>query len=175
MRSFYITVCFFLHAIMLKAQQREFPESWTGHWKGELQWFRTGKPEPQKVNMELHIQKGDSAGTYTWQIIYGSVTEDNRPYILKAVDTAAGHWQIDEMNGIILDQYRVGDRFSGAFTVQGNTIVNSYHLSGDKLVVEFYTITAKPIAVTGNGTEESPKVDSYRVGGFQQAVLSKVN
>ncbi|HRF19107.1 MAG TPA: hypothetical protein PK977_13120, partial [Chitinophagaceae bacterium] len=49
--------------------QSSFPESWMGNWKGELQWFRTGTTEPQKVNMELRIQKGDSAGNYTWHLV----------------------------------------------------------------------------------------------------------
>lgn len=159
----------------LFAQTSNFPADWTGHWKGELQWFKTGKDEPQKVNMELHIQPGDSTGTFTWQIIYGAATEDNRPYLLKPVNPAAGHWQIDERNGIVLDQFFVGNRFCGAFTVQNSTIINNYQLTGDKLVVEFYSLAAKPLGTTGSGTEDSPKVDSYRVGSFQQAVLTKVN
>ncbi len=155
------------------SQNAAFPNGWLGNWKGELHWYRAGKTEPQKVNMELRIQPGDSSGHYTWGIIYGSATEDNRPYILKPKDTAAGHWIIDERNGIVLDQFLVGNVFSGAFTVQNNTIVNSYRLENDRLTIEFYSLGAKPFAVTGNGTEESPRVDTYRVGSYQKAVLSK--
>jgi len=39
--------------------------------------------------------------------------------------------------------------------------------------VEFFSIGAKPIATTGHGTEESPAVDSYRVGSYQKAVLRR--
>ncbi len=156
------------------SQSTDFPAGWVGNWKGELKWFRAGKPEPQKVSMELRIHPGDSSGHYTWGIIYGSASEDNRPYILMPKDSAAGHWVIDERNGILLDQFRVGNTFSGAFTVQNNTIVNSYRLDNDQLVVEFYSISAKPLSVTGNGTQDSPRVDSYRVGSYQKAVLSRV-
>lgn len=155
-------------------QSPAFPDTWVGNWKGELQWFRTGKPESQKVDMELRIQPGDSSGHYTWGIVYGSFSADYRPYILKPKDINAGHWVIDERNGIVLDQFWVGDSFNGAFTVQNNTIVNSYRMDKDQLTVEFYSISAKPLSVTGNNTEESPRVDSYRVGSYQKAILSRV-
>ena len=153
------------------AQSNSFPQSWTGNWKGELQWYKTGRIEPQKVSMELRIQPCDSGSNYTWQIIYGSATEDNRPYILAKKDTTGTHWVIDENNGIVLDQFWVGNKFCGAFTVMGNTIVNNYWIEDDKLMIEFYSIAAKPITTTGNGTEESPKVDSYKIGSYQKAVL----
>ena len=125
--------------------------------------------------MELRIHPADSAGTWNWQIIYGSEAEDNRPYKLVRKDTAGIHWVIDENNGIILDQYWVADKFSGAFTVLNSTIVNSYWMENNKLMVEFYHVSAKPIATTGKGTDESPHVDSYRVGGYQKAVLTRIN
>lgn len=156
------------------SQSTTFPQSWVGNWKGELEWFKTGKTEPQKVNMELRIQPTDIPGTFTWQIIYGAATEDNRPYTLIAKDTTKTHWVIDELNGIVLDQYWVGNKFCGAFTVMGNTIINNYWKENDKLIVEFYSIGAKPVATTGNGTEESPSVDSYKIGSYQKAVLQRL-
>ena len=128
---------------------------------------------PQKVKMQLIIKPADSTNTYTWQIIYGDRGEDNRPYILKPVDTAKGHWRVDERNGIILDQYFVGERFTSAFTVQNSTIIDSYWREGDDLVAEFYNITAKPVATTGKGTEDSPKVDSYGTRSYQRAVMKR--
>jgi hypothetical protein len=151
-----------------------FPQSFMGHWKGTLYWYPTGKPDPQTVNMELHILPGDSAGQYTWQIVYGKVTDDNRPYVLKAVDSAKGHWVIDEKNGIMLDSYWVGQHFCGAFTVQGNTILDSYWIENGQLHVEFFSYKQTPLATTGKGTEDSPKVDSYRIGSYQKAVLMKM-
>ena len=156
-------------------QTNSFPKSWEGSWKGELLWYKTGKPDPQKVNMELRIHPADSLNTWTWQIIYGSETEDNRPYKLILKDSAGIHWVIEENNGIVLDQYWVADKFSGAFTVQNSTIMNSYWMEKDKLFIEFYHVSAKPVATTGKGTEDSPKVDSYRVGAYQKAVLTRIN
>ncbi len=121
--------------------------------------------------MELIIHPTDSANTYTWQIIYGDAGKDNRPYILLPVDTAKGHWRIDERNGIVLDQWWVGPRFTSAFTVGSTTIVDSYWRESDALMVEFYSLSAKPVTTTGNGNDTSPKVDSYTTKGYQRARL----
>lgn len=162
-----------LVSVSVTAQTRSFPKEWEGNWKGELQWYKTGKNEPQKVNMELRIHPADSINTWTWQIIYGSESEDNRPYNLIMKDTSGIHWVIDEKDGIILDQYWVGNKFCGAFTVQNSTIINSYWMEKNKLLVEFYNVSAKPIATTGKGTEDSPKVDSYKIGSYQKATLTR--
>jgi hypothetical protein len=160
-------------SLTVKSQTSEFPKSWAGNWKGELQWYKTGNPEPKNVNMELIIRPADSTGNYSWQIIYGSPKEDSRPYILKAKDAAKGHWVIDELNGIVLDQYWIGEKLCGVFTVMGNTIVNNYRLENGMLLVEFYSFSARPVATTGNGTEDSPSVESYSIGSYQKAVLHR--
>lgn len=170
MKSVFLSCCFFVLALSSFAQ-KPFPESFTGHWQGDLYWYQAGKKDPQKVKMQLIIRPTDTAAVYTWQIIYGDKGEDNRPYLLKPVDTANGHWQIDEQNGIVLDQYFIGNRFTSAFTVQTTTIVDSYWREGKNLAAEFYSLTAKPVATTGQGTEESPKVDSYGTKGYQKAIL----
>jgi hypothetical protein len=174
MKEFFLTCCFFVWST-LGFSQSGFPQAFIGHWQGELLWYKTGKKVPQKVKMQLVIQPTDTSNVYTWQIIYGKKNEDNRPYLLKPVDTAQGHWQVDERNGIILDQYFVGNRFTSAFTVQSTTIVDSYWREGKNLIAEFYSLTAKPVATTGLGTEESPNVDSYGTRGYQRAVLKQAS
>jgi hypothetical protein len=151
--------------------QSTFPAGWTGLWKGDLLWYNSPGKEPKKIEMQLSIQKGDTS--WTWQMSYGKPGEDNRPYSLFPVDSIKGHWAINEHNGIVLDQYFLANRLTGAFTVGQNTIINSYELRGDSLMVEFNSLQAKPINVTGLGTEDSPKVDSYRVQSFQRAVLTR--
>lgn len=158
---------------LLQAQTvSEFPKTWLGHWEGELSWYAGGNA-PKKVKMQLKIQPADTAGHYTWQLIYGDQAEDNRPYILKPIDASKGHWVIDERNGIVLDQFLIGPVFSGAFTVMGSTIVNNYQLEKDRLIVEFYSLVAKPIRQSGEGTQESPTVDSYAVRSYQKAILKR--
>jgi len=44
-------------------------------------------------------------------------------------------------------------------------------MENGKLMAEFYSISGKPIATTGKGTEDSPLVDSYKVATYQRAAL----
>jgi hypothetical protein len=171
MRSTFILVALFFSTSVFA--QQNFPNGWKGSWKGDLLWHKKGQKLPEKVNMELRILPADS-GKWNWQIIYGKETEDNRPYLLVKKDTAGVHWAIDEKNGIVLDQYWVGNKLSGAFTVSNNTIINNYWMEKGKLMVEFYSISSTPISTTGNGTDESPKVDNYEVKSYQKAILTKV-
>ena len=139
------------------------------NWHGFLSGSR-----PKHVPMQLLIQpSADTAGHFTWHIIYKDQSKDSRPYRLKPVDTLTGHWLIDERNGILLDQYWVGNRFSGAFSVSNATIVNTYYLEDDKLIVEFISYPLKSVRTSGKGNKEIPFVESYAVKSFQRAVLSR--
>jgi len=168
----FIATLLFLFTLSARAQ--EFPKQFTGNWKGELLWYQVGKKEPQKVAMELHIHPADTINQYTWQLAYGKPGEDMRPYILKPVDTAKGHWVIDERNGIVLDQYWIGGKFCSAFTVKTSTITDCYWIEGGKMHIEFITTAAKPINTTGGSTKDIPPVDSYAVKSYQKAILTRV-
>lgn len=159
--------------IVSTARAQNIPKEFIGHWEGELQWFQVGKKDPQKVKMQLIIQPADTAAQYTWQIIYGEKSEDNRPYLLKPVDTSKGHWVIDERNGILIDQYWIGNRFTSNFTVQSSTILNSYWMEGNELIAEFYSISSKPITTSGGTSEDIPTVNSYAAKAYQKAILKK--
>lgn len=165
------SLLFLLFPIFSVSQQGSFPQSWVGNWKGELSWFAQPGENPRQVNMELRIQPSDSAHRFSWQIIYGNANEDNRPYTLIAKDSSKGHWVIDEHNGIVLDQYWIAGKLSGAFTVMNSTIINNYWMEEGKLHVEFYSISAKPVSTTGKGDKDSPFVNSYQVKSYQKAVL----
>lgn len=154
--------------------QKGFPASFTGHWQGEIGWWRQGATGPKKFRMQLIIQPTDSAGHYTWKIIYGEKDEDIRPYEMKAVDTVTGHWVVDEKNGILLDQHFIGGKLYSVFSVGGTTIVNSYWREGDRLAVEFASYPSKAIRTSGAGTEESPTVESYGVRSYQKGILTRV-
>lgn len=165
-------LCSFLVSTQAQhATATSFPQAFVGHWKGQLNWQRGGAAI-QTFPMQLII-KAVSDSNYTWQIIYGDQQQDNRPYILKPVKPAVGHWQVDEQNGIILDSYVFDHSFTGAFTVQGNTIVDKYTVRGDSMDVEFLSIQLDKKTRSGTGTEESPFVDSYRIGSLQWGTLIK--
>jgi hypothetical protein len=174
MKKLFLVILFIITTRFAIAQTKTtFPQSFIGNWKGQLQWMVAGKPT-QTFTMQLRIQPTDSANQYTWQIIYGDAGKDNRPYILKPVDTAKGHWVIDENDGIILDSYVHGNSIHGAFTVQGNTIVDNYTIENGKMRVEFFSIKLGDKKQSGKGTEETPFVDSYKISSYQTGVLTRV-
>jgi hypothetical protein len=151
-----------------------FPGSFIGNWKGTLLWYRSGEKQPQKTTMQLRIQPiPDSADQYTWNIIYGDSSNDKRPYKLKPVDTAKGHWVVDELNGILLDEFWTGGKLCNVFTVDNVTIVHTWWLEDGNMVVEFISYPTKPIATTGKGTEDIPFVNSYDIRTYQKAILKK--
>jgi hypothetical protein len=151
-----------------------FPTSYIGNWKGNLEWIVAGKPT-QTFAMQLQIIAADSANHYHWKIVYGDQQNDVRPYTLKPIDTAKGHWMIDEHNGILLDGYVHGNAFHGAFTVQGSTIIDNYTLENGRIKVEFYNIKLGDKKQSGEGTEDSPFVDSYKIGSYQVGFLERIN
>lgn len=150
-----------------------FPVSFEGRWKGTLQWIRAGKPT-QSFTMQLYILPADTSGQYSWQIIYGDNEKDNRPYLLKPVDTAAGHWVVDEKDGIVLDSYVHGNCLQGAFTVEGNTIVDNYCMEAGKMKVEFFSIRLNDAKQSGKGTGQTPFVYSYTINSYQTGVLTRL-
>ena len=171
MRKLLIAHALMLICLVSSAQKLSFPQSFVGNWKGTLTWNRPEKA-PQQFTMRLNIQPVDS-GRYTWQIIYGDEQKDNRPYLLMPVDTAKGHWQIDERNTIVLDGYFIGNSFTSVFAVSGSTIVSKYELTADGLMVSFTTYATKPITTTGGTSNEIPPVDSYQVKSLQQGLLKR--
>jgi hypothetical protein len=171
MRRVVFLSAFLLLNFFSSAQKAEFPGSFIGKWKGTLTWNRPAKA-PEQFTMRLNIQPADS-GRFTWQIIYGDDQKDNRPYLLVPVDTANGHWQIDERNTIVLDGYFLGNSFTSVFSVSGNTILSKYQLTHEGLLVSFTTIAVKPIGSTGGTSKEIPPVDIYQIRSVQTGLLTK--
>lgn len=124
--------------------------------------------------MELHVfPSEDSVGQYSWQLIYGEARTDQRPYTLKPADSNRGHWVIDENNSILLDHYWVGSVFSGVFSINGSTVLSSFRLEQDHIVVEFFGYKTPAERTSGGASPDVPQVESYRIGSYQRAVLSK--
>jgi hypothetical protein len=155
-----------------KSMSHSFPKDFIGNWTGSLAWHPAGK-EMQTVAMRLNIQPETGESVYSWQLIYGDAAKDNRPYHLKPVDSAVGHWVIDENDGILLDGYWIGNRFISTFSVQGSTITAVYWLVGKEMHIEMISTKVAVSRESGKGTAEVPKVFSYPVSSYQKAILNK--
>jgi hypothetical protein len=169
-----LVLCMIHGVLETSAQDRQtpaFPRDFLGHWTGVLHWYPSDKPV-QTVEMQLIIQPLDTPGRYSWRMVYGKPGQDERPYTLMAVDSTKGHWVVDEHNGILLDGYWRGNRFSSVFSVQGSVITEVMWLENDTLQVEFITHGETPVRESGGGPE-IPRAKSFPIRGYQRATLNR--
>lgn len=160
-------------AVAQDSRDPVFPRDFLGHWKGTLLWYPADKPV-QSVDMQLIIQPIDTPGRYSWRMVYGKAGQDERPYSLLPVDSAKGHWVVDEHNGILLDGYWRGNRFASVFSVQGSVITEVMWLENDALQVEFITHGEAPVRESGGNAADTPKARSFPLRGYQRATLHRV-
>jgi hypothetical protein len=125
------------------------------------------------LSMQLNVSSKDSAGVYSWQLVYGDSRKDIRAYEIVPVDTLVGKWNVDEKNGIVIAGIFRGNNFITSFEIQGTRITMVYSLQEDALVVEVIAGTSSGIMTSGKGSEDIPTVTSYGVSSYQRAVLSR--
>jgi hypothetical protein len=155
----------------------KFPESWFGNWVGTLDIYNA-KGKQQSIQMECIMSATDTAGVYNWNIIYG---EDRvkglRPYLLRTIDAAKGHYVCDEVNTIKMESYLLGNKLFCYFMVEGNVIVSTYEKTTDgKMLFEIIFGKDKIVSETGNQVfkgDTIPTVKTYPVVISQRATLTK--
>jgi hypothetical protein len=160
--------------VIVKPQK--FPESWFGEWVGNLEIYNA-RGLSQSVPMTCVMSATDTVGVYNWHIIYG---EDKikglRPYLLRTIDAAKGHYLCDEMNTIKMESYLLGQKLFCNYTVQGNWICSTYEKQGDKMIFEIIFGKDKSVSETGgqkHGDEDIPVVKTFPVIISQKAVLTR--
>jgi hypothetical protein len=154
-----------------------FPESWFGNWVGTLDIYNA-KGKQQSIPMECIMSATDTAGVYNWSIIYG---EDRvkglRPYLLRTIDAAKGHYVCDEVNTIKMESYLLGNKLFCYFMVEGNVIVSTYEKTADgKMLFEIIFGKDKVVSESGNKVfkgDTIPIVKTYPVVISQRATLTK--
>jgi len=155
--------------------QTDFPKSWEGNYKGELQIFGVDSVK-MKLPMKLDIlQKSDSV--YQFKISYdfkGKV--DMRDYELKIVDAKSGKYVIDEKNTIEIDAYYKMGMLTSFFEVTDSYIISTYTKMKETIIFEIISADGKNPTSSGNSkfeAEDIPEVKSYLVNGRQKAVLTR--
>jgi hypothetical protein len=168
-------ISLFFSFSVLSAQ--DFPESWVGHWKGNMQLtYTSGKT--MSVNNELIIKflevDKDSLEHYQWTIIYGEGAEkQERAYELITVDAEKGLYKMDEKNTIILPFFYADNTLMCLFEVMGNYIMSTYRQEGGFIYFENVSANNKNTETSG-GEGDVPTVTSYPISNLQRAKLSRV-
>lgn len=158
-----------------QSDDKSFPASWEGEWSGELV-ISTGAGEAQRIPMILRILpvEGDR---HTFSIVYGEDTPENtRPYFIQEVDASKGHYEVDEANGIILDDFLINGKLYSRFEVMGSLLLTTIEMRDDQLIYEIISGAMEPLRTTGDtiiAGEEIPPVNGYGITVQQRAVLTK--
>src|SRR5690349_5554802 len=96
---------------------QNIPDDWLGDWYGILE-IKNPKGHTYAINMELHLVKTDSANKWQYTIVYDDGTNrDERKYFLIKKDSLPGLYEIDENNGIIINEVQIGNRMFQRFEV----------------------------------------------------------
>ncbi len=185
LRNPILNSCFFNKIILLlllfptlsfSQQEADFPKSWQGRWKGEMEIYSQGKLT-QKIPMQLHILPTDSINIYSYRIIYGTDTvAGDRPYLIKTVDKNKGWYVCDEQNSIKIESFLLCNKLTSAYEVQGTFIYDILEKRGDKLYWSLFSGSSQAKTVSGGtkqGEEDVPPVKSYGINVLQTAELNR--
>jgi len=126
--------------------QNNFPDSWIGHYQGNLEIYAVDSIA-MNVKMELEIRKTAKDSVYSWVITYHLKNKmDIRTYSLKVVDTQKGMFKIDENNSIVIDAHLRHNTFTSFFEVQNNVIIATYTKEEDIIIFEIISAKFKPVS-----------------------------
>ncbi|MDZ4758601.1 MAG: hypothetical protein SGJ10_10775 [Bacteroidota bacterium] len=161
------------------AQVSSFPAEFEGLWEGELKVYKPSNIQDlsvpksrQRVTMQLEITKNDTAHCWNFTIRYMSQGQpDERKYLLKR-DSSSGSYIIDEQNSLRLNSYLLGNVLVERFSLPEKDITSIYKFSADTVFTQIISSEVAPVTWTG-GSKGIPKIFSYEVDGYQDAVLVK--
>jgi hypothetical protein len=134
-----------------------FPDDWVGHWSGTLA-MHGARPTEGEVRMELVVGPSVADDRLAWTIVYdGSAGRQVREYQLVTRDQAAGHYAIDERNGIVLEARLHAGALYSWFSIGGANVTVREQLvrdaSGERIEVEMVTSADRDTLTTGPNGE----------------------
>lgn len=164
---------FILLFFSLSASAQNIPQDWIGDWYGVLE-IRSPKGIIASINMELHLAKTDTANNWKYIIVYDNGNQrDERRYNLIKSDSIPGLYEINENNGIILNEVQMGNKMFQRFEVMDNVIYGITTYEKGKIIWELVSDNEKINFQSGKGDEEVPYVTTYFPTNYQRAVLTK--
>jgi len=160
------------------AAQARFPDAWAGRWQGTLTTTAPPDSVRNRIPITVLIAREDTGSAWTWRTVFNADTVRGvRPYRLLVRDAARGAYATDEGNGIVLEDRLVDGMLVSVFQVGDQVLESRYALQGDSLVHDIVWWSATPSSRsrgTGANAEQGAEVLSFRVGGRQRAVLTRV-
>lgn len=158
--------------------QSRFPEVWAGRWEGTLVTTTPPDRERNRIPITLEIRPDSTPGRWIWRTVFNADTVRGlRDYRLVVIDAAAGRYQTDERNGILLDETWIAGTLVSVFRVGEQVLESRYAMVGDSLVHDITWWSPAPATTTtgrGPNGEQGVPVMSHRILGRQRAAFARV-
>ncbi|WNJ20118.1 hypothetical protein [Pontibacter sp. G13] len=144
--------------------QTHFAAECQGEWTGFLHIYAGGQLR-DSVEIIFTSAPTDTPEVYIWRTQYLSETHPmTKDYRLRMVNGAAGQYETDEGDGIVLKDYRFGNKLYSMFETGETYLTATYELVGDRLIFE---------VTSGKQLSQDAEVNNFSVGYVQRAVLTK--
>jgi len=149
-----------------------FPQDFFGIYTGTLNIYAA--KATQEIPMEFHLLPTEINEQYIYKLVYGEGEQrQERDYLLQPKDADLGIYEVDEQNGIILENRVVGNKMYTLFEVQESLLTTFITFEKDHLLFEIvYSDTSKK-ETSGGQEEDVPVVTSYPISVVQKAYLIK--
>lgn len=152
------------------AKPVSFPYGWEGAYAGELEIMGT-EDVAMRAAMSLTIRSTPAPDRWSWVIQYEG--QPAREYEIVVVDSAIGHYRIDEGNSVTIDGRLMGDTFLSPFGMESTLLSAKYQRVPEGIKFEIVTTSLDPLPPLS--TEPNAQtVASYPVQGYQRALLWRI-
>jgi hypothetical protein len=150
--------------------------NWIGFWEGDCQ-LSSPVQGVQKVNTSLNITEGSKPDRLGWQLIYqetGPFPKQVRNYEMVTIDESAGHYMIDERNGLLLDSFLKGDAIYSTFTIKENLIFTTHVLiEKNKMLATYPSFNSNPVRKTCVTGQPDLCAHSFLFQAAQKCILTR--
>jgi len=155
-----------------EAVEAEFPQDFFGIYTGTL--YIHSASASKEIPMEFHLQSTETEGLYMYKLVYGAgEARQVRDYLLRAKDHEKGIYEVDEQNGIILENRVIDHKMYTLFEVQGSLLTTFISFKKDHLLFEVVFSDRSKKQSSGGQATAIPEVLSYPISVVQKARLIK--
>lgn len=164
---------------IISQENTEFlPSEMKGVYKGVVKIYRENNLQ-QEVAMKLEIDQNPIERGVSWVMTYGEGEEQSvRPYSVRTINAAKGHFEMDEHNGIVLHMQKVLNQYISYFHVENSLLEAVYTFIDRKTILfEIKMYHNEVNYMTGDKDFEGdriPAVKSFPLQVYQRAVLKAV-
>ena len=162
-----VLLSFLLFSIFTGAQE-DFVQQCEGVWTGTMYIYANGQKAADAPKITFTVMPIVKDSSWVWRTDYdsqkfGKISKD---YKLLLRDATTGYYQLDEGDGLYLDQHLVANKMYSVFEVQNIALSASYELRGEELIFE---------VISSPKSQDSTEVRSHPVRNVQRVVLKKTN